>query len=414
MACLPSNEPSFDELLKAVLQLRAASPDMTAKVVHTQLLLHWSNLALSDVKRACSKATKRSAHAVALEAAEKEAAPSTMLGLAEQSELPIQRTPEELQHLDTKCQLCKTHVKRSDVKNCEKCAHNRTATWYCSKECQGRDWPRHKVWHQMDKKTKAAREGFYSARAEVGLDTPQTQLAVLPQGSSRYDKLCAEAATLLRKRDHTQARKVAIKAVKLEPNKPEAHSHLGNVDQMMGGFSTAIKCWSKAMACSERATIPWARAALSTFMLVVFTAGSDPKLDYESIPSWMRTMVELKHFAQDLLIAVPHMTEAWAVSATVLVGSSNPEDQKLSGEHFLRGIELTETAAHFGEYLALHKRLKDGDKCGPGLPICCSQYGHAWLGLQEVDDFSFLDPNDPNEAETLAEVAAGYIASLGT
>ena len=147
---------------------------------------------------------------------------------------------------------------------CRLCAkHKLQATYYCGEECMNAHWPKHKVWHKLQKeRAKEIREGTVAEHDRL---TVEAQAREAERTGDEFDKLGAAAMALGLKGDYHAAAKAWRKAIEVSPHEP---CLWGNLAVLLGRSERHVEASQahlKAMDLYEDGTEDWAKATAAAF-----------------------------------------------------------------------------------------------------------------------------------------------------
>lgn len=114
----------------------------------------------------------------------------------------------------------------SRLLRCSKCLTLKIATpaHYCSKDCQMRDWERHKLYHTKEKNRRLVPPSVEGS-SDPGLSPRDEVVDLINDGLQKISDA-----------DRVEARRLFQKAIKLDPDHPLAHSNLGCLYFESGNF----------------------------------------------------------------------------------------------------------------------------------------------------------------------------------
>ena len=130
----------------------------------------------------------------------------------------------------------------------QRCARCRdefsTSSYFCSKDCLNKHWPRHKAWHQQQR-ARAKAPATKPSAIEVAVDKPKD--AVLP-ASDPFSALLAEAGRLMGDQKPSEAVQVLKRAAALRPDDPRppfqlamAHTACKGDDHLVSACGYALR-----------------------------------------------------------------------------------------------------------------------------------------------------------------------------
>lgn len=235
-----------------------------------------------------------------------------------------------------RCWGCNKKEDENGVKikmmKCAKCLKEDFATpaYYCCKECQVGDWPRHRAFHKsMKERAKSARtmlkEEDVSALSagEEGLGADDS-----------YEGLIQRAGQCLLQNDMNGARRLFTNAIKLNPDDPCAHHNLATLYSNSGHYVGAVKEFVGSVLLIESNGLMhepymemWARSVVSTHALYRDHGGALVGL---TKPRFLVDDERMLMCAKQASELVPSYNECWAMLALLAErGGDFGESKKL-------------------------------------------------------------------------------------
>jgi len=196
---------------------------------------------------------------------------------------------------------------------CVRCAElNLPSTYYCGDECAQAHWPKHKVYHKVQKeKEKEIREGTVP---ENDRSAAEAQARRAEATGSELDKRFAAAMALNAEGDYHAAAKAWRKMIKEWPHRPEPYHNLAAELQRSNHNVEAAPMLLKAMDLYEDGTKQWAESAACAFDLL-----KTPDCHEVPKPEWWNDGA-LKALSARLVIVTPDNHQTCGMRAIVLQG----------------------------------------------------------------------------------------------
>jgi tetratricopeptide (TPR) repeat protein len=229
----------------------------------------------------------------------------------------------------------------TELLRCAKCKESKIATpaYYCSKDCQKKDWKRHKQYHRsiQEKKDNATAGGFSRLTKEA--EDALNDMTYEPE--TDYDKLILTACRYNSEGNYKRERRSLEKAIKLQPELPIAHHNLAIVHCSSKNYKQAIDGYLETMRLVEATENPsadddmfWGRSAASVFsMLSRFSeCALIPK------PDWMHDSSKLIEIAMRAAGAVPDYNETWGMLGSAL----EPSDPLRAADCYNKAAQVSE------------------------------------------------------------------------
>ena len=214
---------------------------------------------------------------------------------------------------------------------------NLPSTYYCGEECMNAHWPKHKVWHKMQKAW--AEE---SAEGTVVEDNRSTAEAVARRAEAtgdEYDKRVAAALALMAESDYHAAARAWRKIIKEWPENPFSYFCLAVVLHGSLRIAEAAPMFLKAMELGEDGTEEWAEAAAAAFNLLRL-----PDCDEVPKPEWWNDEA-LKALSARVVALGPDSHQSCSMRAYVLSGDALPDAPWKVG--LRTAVEIKESATWF-------------------------------------------------------------------
>lgn len=216
------------------------------------------------------------------------------------------------------------------LKLCPLCVDESVAqsTRYCSKECQKACWKEHKQWHQAQARLKA------SERESVSNTIDKKTRETLDRGyeydrthGSEYQQLVSRGKELsLKEGDYKAAAKKLRKAIKLDPEKPDAYYGLGGAYHNSNQFPQAAECFVDALDREpKKDSFEWALIAGSAYCAIRRCISSRLKVE---LPTWWNhaTLIEM---SDKMVAAAPDQPRVWTMRGEILMGSIFAEQVRI-------------------------------------------------------------------------------------
>ena len=156
---------------------------------------------------------------------------------------------------------------------CVRCAElNLPSTYYCGQECMNAHWPKHRVYHNEQKRlAKQLSEGGQPERTRVVAEAEALARRAELAGDE-YLKRTAAGLALNAKGDYHAAAKAWRKIIKEWPDRPTPYDNLGIVLHRASLYAEAAPMYLKAMELYEDGTKAWAESAAAAFDVLKHTA----------------------------------------------------------------------------------------------------------------------------------------------
>ena len=143
---------------------------------------------------------------------------------------------------------------------------NLPSTYYCGQECMLAHWPKHKVWHKLEKQRAAnLREG---TELERDRSIAKTAARCAEATGSAFTKRCAAALSFGAEGDHCAEVKAWRKIIKEWPDESAPYHNLAVELTRSCRDDEAAPMYLKAMELDEEGTKEWARSAAQAFDLL--------------------------------------------------------------------------------------------------------------------------------------------------
>jgi len=186
------------------------------------------------------------------------------------------------------------------------------STYYCGEECMNAHWPKHKVYHKVQKRR--AIQMRECGQPERTRSLAEAEARRAERTGDEFDKRFAAAMALNAEGDHHAAAKAWRKMITQWPARPGPYINLAVVLDRSDRDVEAAPMYLKAMELREEGTEPWAVAAASAFDLLKTEACHEaPK------PEWWNDE-GLKALSVRLVASAPDIQKTCCMRAHVLSG----------------------------------------------------------------------------------------------
>ena len=193
-------------------------------------------------------------------------------------------------------------------------ARNLPSTYYCGEECMNAHWPKHKVWHKVQKeRAKWRREGTL---LEHDRSLAEAEARRAEATGSEYDKRFAAAVALNTEGDSHGAVKAWRKIIKQWPNAPDACHNLAIVLDRADRYVEAAQMFLNAMKLLEDGSKQWTQATASAFDVL-----KHPSCDEMPKPEWWNDEA-LKALSARVVALAPDSGDVCSMRAFVLSGDA--------------------------------------------------------------------------------------------
>ena len=191
---------------------------------------------------------------------------------------------------------------------------NLPSTYYCGQECMLAHWPKHKVYHTLQRdRLKGLREG---TALEQDSSIAETQARRAERTGDEYDKRFAAALALMAQCDYKAAVKAWRKFIKEWPGDPSSYHNLAVVLDNSGHYTEAAPMYLKAMDLYPSDTTRWATVAAGAYESL-----QRPESDELPKPKWWNDE-DLKALSARVVAIVPNDASARTTRGFVLVGGA--------------------------------------------------------------------------------------------
>ena len=193
---------------------------------------------------------------------------------------------------------------------------NLPSTYYCGEECMNAHWPKHKVYHKMQKElAEQRREGTL---LESDRSAAEEAARVAEETGSEFSKRFAAAMAFSAQGDYHAEAKAWRKIIKQWPGRPTPYFNLANTLQRSVRLEEAAPMFLKAMELYEGdGSVHWAHSAAAAFTVL-----KHPDCDEVPKPEWWNDEA-LKALSARVVVVVPdgpHRPLACGMRAVVLSG----------------------------------------------------------------------------------------------
>ena len=205
---------------------------------------------------------------------------------------------------------------------CTRCAElNLPSTYYCGEECMKAHWPKHKVWHMLQKElVEQLREETMILDHDRSLAEAAARRAELT--GDEFQKRVAAALALGVKGDLHAEAKAWRKIIWMRPDVPSPYHNLGLVLLRSGRCADAAPMFIKAVELAEDGTNAWASSAAEAYNVL---AHEDCDDDTVSKPQWWNDE-GLKALSARVVAITPDDYGACSFRACVLSGCAVVEN----------------------------------------------------------------------------------------
>lgn len=255
-----------------------------------------------------------------------------------------------------RCWGCNT--KESDtvkMLRCQKCLDmdHATPAYYCSRECQKEDWPRHKAFHKSMKKR---------AKQSSSMLKEEDLAALLSEGTDHdntsYQGIMGKVGQCIVQKDMKGARRLLEKAIKRDPNNPLAHHNLATIYSNSGHYSGAVQEFIQTVLLIETGGMMcepymemWARSVVSTHAIYRDNGGALVGLPKPKFLVDEQVMLLCAKQASEL---VPSYNECWAMLALL---SEKRGDLQESKNFYEKAAQLSEKEGNKMKFKREAKRI---------------------------------------------------------
>ena len=260
---------------------------------------------------------------------------------------------------------------------CVRCAElNLPSTYYCGQECMNAHWPKHRVYHNEQKRlAKQLSEGGQPERTRVVAEAEALARRAELAGDE-YLKRTAAGLALNAKGDYHAAAKAWRKIIKEWPDRPEPYQNLAVVLERSNYYAEAAPMQLKGTELCEDGTEMWADAVAASFDLLRHSACREvPK------PEWWNDEA-LKALSARVVAVAPNQHMSCSMRANVLQGhalckaswNAGPRtaaEIKEAATWYRRAARVTRVPAHKLDY----------EQCAS----MCDEYADPLLAKEEAD-----------------------------
>ena len=277
---------------------------------------------------------------------------------------------------------------------------NLPSTYYCGEECMNAHWPKHQVWHKVQKQqAKEIREGTV---AEHDRSAGEAQAREAERTGSEYLKRFAAALVPMAEGDNHGSAKAWRKIIKEWPDRPGAYCNLAVVLERSNHYAEAAPVQLKAMELSEEGTKRWASSAAGAFDIL-----KHPDCREMPKPEWWNDEA-LKALSARVAALSPDRHESCGMRARVLSGDALSKAYWTAGPR--TAAEIKEAASWYRRGAMVAHTPADEQR-HERLARRCDEYADPLLAEEEVEAAKARAAAEAEAAEALKVAEAKAAAA---
>ena len=283
---------------------------------------------------------------------------------------------------------------------CVRCAElNLPSTYYCGDECAQAHWPKHKVYHKLQKqRAEDRREGTQQDRDRLSAEAEARRAE---RSGDVYDKRFADAMVLSAEDDYHATARAWRKIIKEWPEEPDPYFNLAVALDRSDRDLESAQMFLKAMELHEEGTEVWAYTAALAFDLLRL-----PECDETPKPEWWNDE-GLKALSAQVAALAPDDAVACATRARVLSGGALIKPNWNAGPR--AAAEVKEAATW---YRRAAKTTRAGKQIYEQLASKCDEYADPLLAEEEAEAAKARAAAEAEAAEARAAAEAEAAEAL--
>lgn len=257
-------------------------------------------------------------------------------------EIEVERRGAANSGLNIKC--CTTcGTTKAPLQTCARCKNDKVSECarYCSRKCQKRHWPEHKLWHEQHQSALIS-EVAVRESLRAGLDKSLDAAEAASASGDVFKITIAQARVHVCAGDFKRAGNLLKKAMKEDPAASEPYLLMAGLHKLSNDNERAYYTFLQVAHRSQEGSREWYQACGEAWNHRCQIVKSTPCGSFwcskpccakrPKMPAWMATAKALRSFARDALKMEPQNENAWLMYANA--SECLPDGLELAGDAF--------------------------------------------------------------------------------